>query len=242
MITTILFDLGGTLWDDYPSVLASWDDIRIELTEVGITYTDKGFRDLVEFCINAYSPSLTRAIIWQAVKGDYKLYQKILRKVIAKLKKRMREEFFKYNKLYAGVIPLLDELKGRYLLGVASNNLSEAREWLDNFALSDYFASITLSEEVWLFKPDTRFYLYILDKLGAKAEETMMVGDRLDNDIFPANRLGMTTVRVVSEPFRIQKPRYHADEPDFTIKNVSMLPQVLKLLNAGLSPKTALID
>ncbi len=242
MITTILFDLGGTLWDDYPSVQASWEDIRQELKEQNITFTEKEYQDLIDSCIFAYSPSLTRAIIWQAVKCDHKLYQKILRKVIAKLKKRMREEFFRYNKLYAGVIGLLEELQGKYLLGVASNNFAEAKEWLKNFGLYDYFATVTLSEEVWLFKPDTRFYEYVLNKLGASPEETMMVGDRLDNDIFPANRLGMTTVRVVSEPFRKQKPRYHGDEPDFTIKNVTTLPQVLRLLNAGLSPKTASIE
>lgn len=242
MITTILFDLGGTLWDDYLSVQATWEDIKQELSEVGIRLSDSKFKELVNFGIQSYSPSLTRAIVWQAVKGNYKLYQRILRRVISKLKARMREDFFKYNKLYAGVIGLLEELKGKYLLAVASNNFADAREWLDKFGLTGFFSDVTLSEEIWLFKPDLRFYEYILNKLSAKPEESMMVGDRLDNDIFPANRLGMTTVRVISDPFRVQKPRYHVDQPDFTIKNVTMLPQVLKLINAGLSAKAEPVD
>jgi len=237
MITTILFDLGGTLWDDFPSVRASWEDIREELRALGIKLTDTSFNNLVDDGIAAYAPSLTRTIIWRAVRGDYSKYRRVVRAVIERLKERMERDFFRYNRLYAGVRDVLDELKGKYLLGVASNNISEARGWLAKFELTDYFSTVGISEELWLFKPDTRFYERILHEMGAPAEETMMVGDRLDNDIFPCNRLRMTTVRVLSEPYRRQEPRYHTDQPDFTIKNVSMLPSVLKLLNAGLAAK-----
>lgn len=237
MITTILFDLGGTLWDDFPSVQAGWDDIREELKRLGIRMSDSDFERLVRDCINAYAPSLTRAIIWRAVRGDYRKYRDVVGAVIARLKERMERDFFRYNRLYAGARDVLEKLKGKYLLGVASNNIAEAREWLAKFELGDYFATVGISEELWLFKPDTRFYEHILRQLEASPQESMMVGDRLDNDVFPCNRLGMTTVRVLSEPYQRQQVRYHSDQPDFTIKNVTMLPSVLKLLNAGLAAK-----
>ena len=237
MITTILFDLGGTLWDDYPSTQASWEDIREELRAIGIRIGDADFNKLVNDCIDAYAPSLTRAIIWRAVRGDYQKYAQVVGAVIGRLRERMKSDFFRYNLLYAGARDVLDELKGKYMLGVASNNIAEAREWLENFKLTDYFSMVGISEELWLFKPDTRFYEHILSEMGAAPDETMMVGDRLDNDIFPCNRLRMTTVRVLAQPFSRQEPRYHTDQPDFTVKNVSMLPNVLKLLNAGLAAK-----
>ena len=51
----------------------------------------------------------------------------------------------------------------------------------------------------------------------------MMVGDRLDNDIWPANRLHMTSVRVLADPYRIQHPRYHNDVPHYTLERIGDL-------------------
>jgi FMN phosphatase YigB (HAD superfamily) len=58
----------------------------------------------------------------------------------------------------------------------------------------------------------------------------MMVGDRLDNDIWPANRLRMRTVRVLADPYRIQQPRYHGDAPDFTVERVADVAGVVESL------------
>jgi ribonucleotide monophosphatase NagD (HAD superfamily) len=50
-----------------------------------------------------------------------------------------------------------------------------------------------------------------------------MVGDRLDNDIAPAKRLGMQTIRVLQGFARHQRPRSAAEEPDHTIRAIADL-------------------
>jgi FMN phosphatase YigB (HAD superfamily) len=75
----------------------------------------------------------------------------------------------------------------------------------------------------------------ILDKLGISPEEAVMVGDRLDNDVYPAKRLGMRTIRVLSWPFSLQEARTPAEEPDATIRELKELPGTIKALEQILS-------
>jgi FMN phosphatase YigB (HAD superfamily) len=236
MIEAILFDIGGTLWDDFASVKASWDDMRAELARAGITMNDEELEQRINAGIAAYAPSLIRSVIWGAVQGDRALYDRVLIYVIFSIKRRLAEDFFSYNTLFPGVAEMLASLYGRYKLAVASNNFIDARVWLRNFGLEKYFSFVGLSEEVWLFKPDTRFYQLVLDSIGAAPESTVMVGDRLDNDIFPCNRMRMTTVRILSEPFSRQQPRYHGDLPRFTLDRVADLPRVLAELEGSEKP------
>jgi len=228
MLKAILLDLGGTLWDDYQSELALWKDMRAELTRRGVELSDEEFEEITNRCIESYAPSLTRAILWRALDGDYNAYQQVLRKIINRFRARVVEDFSALGTLYPGVHELLAELKKRYKLAVASNNFAEAHHWLKGFGLDGYFEFVGLSEEVWLFKPDTRFYQLILQRIGVEAEDAMMVGDRLDNDIFPCNRLRMTTVRVLTPPWDRQKPRFHGDLPNYTIEKIADLADVVK--------------
>jgi FMN phosphatase YigB (HAD superfamily) len=227
VIDAILFDIGGTLWDDYASEKAGWEDMREELARCGVVMGEDELEQRVNAGITAYAPSLTRSIIWGAVKGDRVLYDRVLIHVISSIKRRLAGDFYSYNTLFPGVAEMLEGLHGRYKLAVASNNFIDARVWLRNFGLEKYFSFVGLSEEVWLFKPDTRFYQLVLDSIGAAPENAVMVGDRLDNDIFPANRMRMVTVRILSEPFIRQQPRFHGDMPRFTLDRVADLPRVL---------------
>lgn len=236
MIEAILFDIGGTLWDDYASERAGWEDMREELARAGIAMSEEELEQRVNAGIAAYAPSLTRSIIWGAANGDREIYDRVLKHVIASIKRRLADDFFSYNTLFPGVAEMLEGLHGRYKLAVASNNFIDARVWLRNFGLEKYFSFVGLSEEVWLFKPDTRFYQLVLDSIGASAENTVMVGDRLDNDIFPANRMRIATVRILSEPFSRQQPRFHGDMPRFTLDRIADLPRVLEELESGDKP------
>lgn len=237
MITTILFDLGGTLWDDYASEQELWRYMREELAKLGVILSDGEYEGLMNRAIQSYAPSLTRAILWSAVNGDYGLYQKVLRKILNRFRLSVSEGFHERTQLYPGVREMLAELHGRYKLAVASNNITLANGWLQGFGIDRYFGFIGLSEELWLFKPDARLFLHILEAVGANAKESVMVGDRLDNDIFPCNRLGMVTVRVLSPPWDRQQPRFHADVPDFTLDAVAELPDILARLEGEMPPK-----
>jgi FMN phosphatase YigB (HAD superfamily) len=56
-----------------------------------------------------------------------------------------------------------------------------------------------------------------------------MVGDRIDNDIRPAKKLGMMTVRLRQGFFRNRTPESDLDIPDADIESIGDLPRVFGL-------------
>ena len=95
------------------------------------------------------------------------------------------------------------------------------------------FAFQLVSEEMGVSKPNPLFFQIILDFLGVEPKEAVMVGDRLDLDIFPAKFLGLRTVRVLVGPYTAQEPPAPDYEPDLTITSLAELPEALAKLVGG---------
>jgi HAD superfamily hydrolase (TIGR01549 family) len=229
MLKAIFFDLGGTLWDDYPAELHQWGVAARLLERYGVHITAGEIAGMVDSVIASYCPSLTRSIVWKLLNGDEPAYWRFFAELIAELKRTYADpaEFKRLNPLFPGVPELLAELAARYPLAVVSQHFAEAEHWLEVHGIGQYFSHLALSLGEQLYKPDPRLYLTACTALGVEPEQVMMVGDRLDNDIWPANRLRMVSVRVLAEPYRRQQPRYHLDAPHFTIERVTGLPRVL---------------
>lgn len=50
------------------------------------------------------------------------------------------------------------------------------------------------SAEEGVSKPDPRIFEIALGRADCKAEHAVMIGDRIDNDVVPAKKMGMKTV------------------------------------------------
>lgn len=61
------------------------------------------------------------------------------------------------------------------------------------------FTLITVSEEMHATKPHVAYYREILDRLGRRPEEALMVGNDWENDIAPAAALGLATFWVAPD-------------------------------------------
>ena len=225
------FDLGSTLWDDYPSELAYWETLSGVLARQGIEASLEQIIAQSGESIRSYCPSLTRAIVWHYTGGDMKLYEAVVAELVAHMLERFRDaaEFRRLNPLFDGVPEMLELLARNYPLAVVSQNFTEAQEWMNYHGIGAYFQHVTLSSREHLYKPDPRLFLRTCEALNVEPRDVLMVGDRLDNDIWPANRLRMTTVRVLADPYRIQQPRYHCDVPDFTVEHTPELVSAVPL-------------
>jgi len=73
-------------------------------------------------------------------------------------------------------------------------------------------------------KPDAEIFRRALRRAGCAPESAVMVGDRLDNDILPATRLGMRTVWVRQG---LASRRADSDIPDRTVASLAEITKIL---------------
>jgi FMN phosphatase YigB (HAD superfamily) len=71
---------------------------------------------------------------------------------------------------------------------------------LQEFGVDRRLQSIVLDSLVGVSKPDPAIYELALAQLGVRPEHALMVGDRLDNDITPAARVGLATAWIRAFP------------------------------------------
>ena len=88
----------------------------------------------------------------------------------------------------------LRKLSKKYKIGIIANQIFGSEERLEKIGLLKYINLVVASAEEGVAKPDLRIFEIALSKADCKADESVMVGDRLDNDIIPANKIGMKTV------------------------------------------------
>ena len=105
-------------------------------------------------------------------------------------------EYRDLQPLRAGVPEALETLAGRYRLATLSNNVIRVKDLLEEYGIDRLFAAWGISEEVGYAKPDRRLFDHVLTQARCQPAEALMVGDRLDNDILPAQKLGLYTALI----------------------------------------------
>lgn len=129
---------------------------------------------------------------------------------------------------YPDAVPTLRALRQRgYTLGVIANQNYGTEERLKNWNMHPYFALIAASAELGIAKPDPAIFTWALERAGCSPQNAVMVGDRMDNDIAPANRLGLHTVRLKRGLGAYHEPQSKEEIPEYTI---STLAELLDLL------------
>lgn len=86
---------------------------------------------------------------------------------------------------------------------------------------------IAASAELGYSKPDKRIFEKAFELAGCTAEESVMVGDRLDNDIIPAKAIGMKTVWVKNGLAQYQGAELANGVADYQISSLTELLRIL---------------
>jgi putative hydrolase of the HAD superfamily len=127
--------------------------------------------------------------------------------------------------LFDGVIPLLEQFKGRKKLGLITNGLScLQREKIAGSGLAEYFDTIVVAGDVGQAKPHPLAFESALDTLQVSPAEACMVGNSVTGDIAGAQALGIRAIL-------IDRGDIHAPddsiEPDGVIGHLEQLPILL---------------
>lgn len=96
---------------------------------------------------------------------------------------------------FEDALDTLEILKERgYKLGIIANQSAGTAQRLEYWGLLKYFDAVAASAELGVVKPSRLIFEKAIELAGCQPQDSIMVGDRLDNDIIPAKALGMKTV------------------------------------------------
>jgi len=126
--------------------------------------------------------------------------------------------------LYPDAVPVLEVLNKKYPLGVIANHGKDTAKQL---GLDTYFTVYTASEAAGCKKPDPRIFQMALTQANCDPKNAIMIGDRLDNDIYPAKKLGMQTIWIKQGFGGMTTPPSEEYTADF---EVASLPELLRIL------------
>jgi len=89
-------------------------------------------------------------------------------------------------------------------LALIANQPREALDTIASLGICDFFEFIAIDACLPYSKPDIRFYESALEGMRCTPSGVLMVGDRIDNDIHPAQRLGLRSAWICFVPRPLQ--------------------------------------
>ena len=212
--TWVFFDLGNTLIDESVAITRRVEQIALEAAALG--YTGLGPQELyrqIELASADHAVWPLSAALSAAGVLDSHAKQ---------LAGTCRYEH-SFERLFPDTIALLEQVSCRYRVGYVANQSPGLSDRLAVLGIARYFRTGSDSGASNYSKPDIRLYQEALEKAGTTASAALMVGDRVDNDVAPAKRLGMKTVRIRQGYSRLQEPRGPDENPDWTISSLAEL-------------------
>lgn len=120
---------------------------------------------------------------------------------------------------------------GKYKIGIIANQNPGSKERLESFGILEYIDLVVASAEEGCAKPDSKIFEIALSRAGVQASDSVMIGDRIDNDIIPANEIGMKTVWVKQGygkywSFSSDPESRKAEKADFEVDDLSGLLKI----------------
>lgn len=132
------------------------------------------------------------------------------------------------EKLYQDTPNVLKRLAQKYKLGMIANQSAGTQNRIEKWGIAKYFDVVIASVEAGCAKPDLRIFYMALEQANCLPEEAVMIGDRLDNDIAPAKRIGMKTVWVRQGFAKYQNIDNESERPDYIIDDIADVLKVFE--------------
>lgn len=174
---------------------------------------------------------LTTEAIWREIEQASREYRPQFRAVIEKYGFTQAVPFRgEWETPYPDALPVLARLSRQYALGVIANQTKGLSDRLREWRMDGYFSVVVSSWEAGVWKPDPAIFRLALQQAGCAPQESVMIGDRLDNDIGPAKALGMKTVWLRQGFGGLQTPKGPAFTPDGEIDSLNELEPLLAAL------------
>lgn len=215
MINTVLIDFDGTIMDTNQVIIDSWQETfrRLEGREAELDVILDTFGEPLEGTMRDFFPD-------KPLEEGLEIYRSY-----------QRTNYLSSIHLFPGIRELLDELMQRQVnMALVTSRLKFTTDQaLDSFDLRKYFGYVVTADDVTRHKPDPQCIEVALEKIGASAEDAIMIGDT-KHDVQCAHNAGMPSV-IVSWSMALAKELREGFPPEYTPDVIIRDPQqVLDLL------------
>jgi putative hydrolase of the HAD superfamily len=224
----IFFDLGQTLIDEW-DYISYFDQKFLELLNgFGARIDERNYHAIRDSIIR--DRKIGHGSVKELVIEVCRLlsppgYENVIANRLEPHIKQGRRDLFRF---FDDAEPTLKALSKYCEMGIIANQSEDVTELIQNAGFDRFFKVQTISSSVKLKKPDSKIFELALKQAGQNAKDCIMVGDRLDTDICPANRLGMTTIRTTNSLFALQVPSKICERTAYTVARLSEIPKILE--------------
>lgn len=212
MINTILFDFDGTVINTNDVVTDAWQHTYKHYLghEMPPEHIEKSFGEPLLVSMEREFPGVP-------VEESASIYRN--------RQAKMAEELVR---LFPGVVEMLKAVKeaGYKTCVVTSRTRETTLYYMNQFGIAHYFDELVSCDDTTIHKPNPEPALMGLDKVNAKAEEAVMVGDS-PYDMLCANNAGVKTV-LVEWRAKGNDDKLKECQVDYIIENPMDLLDVLK--------------
>jgi len=225
----IFFDLGQTLVNEWDFINYFDKEFLEVLNGFGARIDTRNYRAVRDNVIR--NRQIGHGSVRELVTVVCKLisqpgYAKI---ILNRLEPQIQEGRRKYFRIFDDAEETLNVLSRQLNLGIIANQTKDIVALLDDFNISRLFKVKVISSEFGIENPDPRIFQLAMCLAAVSCpKDCIMVGDRLDTDIRPANALGMKTIRTTNSLFKLQEPTCRLERPTYTVDTLSEIPYVLK--------------
>jgi putative hydrolase of the HAD superfamily len=236
MITTVIFDLDDTLYDE-------------------IEYCKSGFQAVAEFLSDqpeSNSDNITKAnddkrriseILWEqfSTGNRTKTFNAALDKLNINYDDKLIHELIEVYRQHKPTIKLpidsrdtLCELSKKYTLALLTDGFLPGQQLkVQALGIEQYFKSIVYTEQIGreYWKPSPVGFEKILQALEARPENAVYIADNEKKDFIAPNKLGFVTIQIL-RPARLHTSACENPEgkPDHIIGQIGQLSSLLEKL------------
>jgi HAD superfamily hydrolase (TIGR01549 family) len=188
MVEWVFFDVGNVLFNDDAQAFTAY---RIAYSAIQRRHPDYSFEDMLaerEELARAGESWIMRRIVTRRMPDEE--LEPLFREIARELDRLYDENHL----LNPGVPEVLVELRQEFRLGIIANQTPECRGSLERRELLKLFDVVAISDELGVSKPNPAIFQWAMRESAVAPERSVMVGDRMDNDVIPASELGMRSV------------------------------------------------
>ncbi len=226
VVGAVLFDYGGTLDGE----ASHWLDRFVELyAEAGVSPPFDQLKTAFYAADEAAheEPHIVGASLRELMDFHVGVQLGVLAIDDRSLHRRLVESFLsRSEQALSASRALLEDLAGRFRLGVVSNFYGNVARILDESGIASLLSVIADSSVVGFSKPDVRIFLHAVAALGAAPAEVLHVGDSYERDVCGANAAGLRTAWLVGPNTRA--PVEEDCVADLQVRSLKELAAVLE--------------